>query len=217
MTSDQNSKQDSIALAIKKNPCNRCSARGFPNCRCAGSGDSGGGSESKDKYKETTHASNQTSSTTTQIEMAVLKKFDEAKINWVGLLLSNDKPINYEAGLFSIESDKLNGKLSFHIQPDLSPQEKEIARGVLKEIITAFKEFKDQLIEKGISLYNFSAELTDKGLTIQIPNPQHYKDFIKHLDNKNLLPIPNPERQANKESEKSAFNPTPLKTRLERE
>lgn len=225
--SNQKPKKDVIAVAIDNNPCGRCRAMGSPVCKCGGGGSSNGesgGSYGNDDIKNKNVMSlNQASSTLGQIDTAAIKKFDEAKTVWLQSLLSSDSIINYKAGLFSIENDRLRGNFTFHVGSRLSKDEIEISRELLKAVKIEFDEFKLLLTESGISTQRFSAKLEANELIAHIPNPKYYNSFIKHLESKNLLPIPNPERVEKNESYRSAkedkqkiFSPNPYSTRLER-
>lgn len=219
---DKNSKSQ-IQSAIDKNPCGRCRAAGYPSCKCggrSGSGEGGGESENKD----TDHTWSQSSGILNQIEMkATIKKFDAAKTDFVQSQLFSNTTVNYETKLISIESDRLRGNLTLQIKTGLSIAEIEIAREFLSAIKIEFDEFKNQLVEKGVSINNLIVTLKNDELSIHIPNPKYYDAFIKHLERKYLLPIPNPEQQHKVESSKSRkndnqkdFHPTPLSTRLEK-
>lgn len=226
MVSDPKSKKGTITQAIENNPCGRCRAAGYPACKCGsggggsgggGGGDGGGESEKKD-------ATNQVPGTSTRVELkAAIQKFDEAKTIFVQSQLFSNATVNYETKLISIESDRLRGNLTLQVKPGLSKAEIEIAREFLNAIKEEFDEFKSQLSEKGISTNNFTATLKNDELSIHISNPKYYDAFIKHLEKKYLLPIPNPEQQNKMENSKSikndkqkGFNPTPLSTRLEK-
>jgi len=222
MASDPKSKKGTLTLAIDNNPCGRCRAAGYPTCKCgSGRGGSGGGDSGKNEKKDDpTFTSNQAASISNQV---AIQKFDEAKSIFVKSQLLSDKMINYETGLLSIESDRLRGNLTIKVKPGLSKVEEEISREFLKTIKAEFDEFKNQLAEQGVSTNNFTATLKDNELSVHIPNPKYYDAFIKHLEKKYLLPVPNPEREEKKEAfnsaredKKQAFNPTPLSTRLEK-
>lgn len=214
------SKKDPIKTAIDNNPCGSCRAMGLPSCK--GHGASGGGDSESDeaKKKETTYSSNQIVNTRVQASLTSTTELDKAKAMWVqSQLLSNDTN-KYEVGLLSIVSDRLRGNLTITIKSGLSKVEEEIARKYLETIKTEFSEFKDQLADKG---KNFTATLVGNQLSIHIPNPKYYGQFIEYLSRKNLLPIPDPEREenkealrSNKEGKQSVFNPTPFSTRLEK-
>lgn len=204
MASDQKSKKSTLTMAIENNPCGMCRAGGYPNCKGhggSGGGGSGGGS-GENKNTDATY-SNQASSTLSQASIAAIKEFDNAKTIWIQSQLSSDRTLNYEAGLLSIESDRLRGNLTFKVKPGLTKEELELSRQFLKVVKAEFDEFKNQLTEKGISTSNFTATLKDDELAIKIPNPKYYDAFIKHLENKNLLPIPNPDQEKKEVASKS--------------
>lgn len=110
--------------------------------------------------------------------------------------ISNNK-INYETGFISVESDRLRENLILRIKPTLFKAEEELAYKFLDVVKTEFDEFKNQLTEQGVATKNFTAILKNNELSIHILNPKYYGAFIKHLESKNLLPIPNPEREVN--------------------
>lgn len=221
MVSDPKSKKGTITQAIENNPCGRCRTAGYPTCKCGsgGGGSGGGGGESEKK-----DATNQAPGTSTQVEVkAAVQKFDEAKTIFVQSQLLSNTTINYETGLITIESDRLRGNLTLRVKPGLSKADEEISREFLKAVKEEFDEFKNQLSEQGVLTNNFTAVLKGNELSLHIPNPKYYDAFIKHLENKNLLPAPNPEREEKKEAlnlarqdKKQAFNPTPLSTRPEK-
>jgi len=217
-----NSNKDPIKAAIDSNPCGSCRAMGLPSCKGhgAGGGGGGGGSDSEEKKEKT---SAKVIGAPSQTAFASTTELDKAKTMWVQSQLLSNVTSNYEVGLLLIESDRLRGNLTFKVKPGLSKVEEEISRQFLKTIKTEFDEFINQLTEKGVSTTNFSATLKDNELSVHIPNPKYYDKFIKHLENKNLLPVPNPEREEKKEAIRSAredkrqaFNPTPLSTRHEK-
>lgn len=218
---DKNNK-DPIRASIDSNPCGRCRVAGYPTCECgggSGGGGSGNGGESE-KKDAAANPPNQVIGLLSQTEIkAAIQKFDEAKKIFVQSQLLSDKTINYETRLISIESDRLRGNLTIKVKPGLSKVEEEISREFLKTIKSEFDEFKNQLAEQGVSTNNFTSTLKNNELSIHIPNPKYYDKFIKHLENKNLLPIPNPEREEKKSvkvDKKQTFNPTPLSTRLDK-
>ncbi|MBX3708741.1 MAG: hypothetical protein KIT56_05760 [Gammaproteobacteria bacterium] len=219
MADKTKSNKDPIKAAIDSNPCGSCRAMGLPSCK--GHGGSGGGSDSNESKKE--EADYKVIGAPSPTTLASTVEQDKAKVMWVQSQLLSNVTNNYEVGLLLIESDRLRGNLTFKVRPRLSKVEEEISRQFLQTIKTEFEEFKNQLAEKGVSTTNFSATLKDNELSVKIPNPKYYDAFIKHLENKNLLPVPNPEREAKKamlssarDNKKQAFNPTPLSTRLEK-
>lgn len=227
MASSPESTRDAITIAIENNSCGRCRVAGLPICKCGGRGSGSSGASSGEgsdetKNKDVPYASNMVP-TSGQLASTAIQEFDKAKTMWVQFQLSSDRVINYEAGLLSIESNKLLGNLILRPQSGLSKYEKEISQQFFKAVQIEFEEFKKQLAEQGVSTKNFTAVIKDNELAIQIPIPKFYYAFIKHLESKNLLPIPNPERQEKKdiirptkEDKTQAFNPNPFSTRLER-
>jgi hypothetical protein len=199
MASDPKSKKGAITIAIENNPCGLCRAMGYPICKGHGGGSGGGGDSGETKNKDVAYAAKQVASTLSPVTIAAIREFDKAKTIWMQSQLSTDKTINYEAGLFSIESDRLRGNLTFRVNSGLSKAEIEIARKFLNVVKAEFDKFKDQLTEQGVSTKDFSAVIKDNELAIHIPNQKYYDAFIKHLENKNLLPTPNPEKQEKKE------------------
>lgn len=198
MVFDQKFTKDSaITIAIKNNPCKICRSIGYPTCTGHGGkgGGGGGGSESKNNAA---YASNP-AATSSQTYITAIQEFNKAKAIFMQSQLLSNTTINYEAGLFSIESDRLRGNLTLKIKPGLSKAEEEIAREFLNAVKTEFNEFKNQLTEQGVLTEAFTAVIKDNELAIHIPNQKYYDAFIKHLGNKNLLPIPNPEQQVEKE------------------
>lgn len=218
MASDPQSKKSALTLAIENNPCGRCRAAGYPSCKCGGGGGGGGsGGGGKDK-DDVTPVLNQAANIANQ---AAIQKFDEAKKNFMESQLHSDNAINYETGLLSVESDRLRGNLVFRVNPGLSKADMEVAREFIKAVKDEFEEFKNQLIEQGISTKGFVVNMKDNELAIRIPIPKYYDIFIKHLESKNLLPVPNPDRVDKSmlhqyQESKKPFNPNPLSTRLER-
>jgi hypothetical protein len=221
MTPDPKSKKGAMTIAIENNPCGRCRAAGYPTCKCgSGGGGSSGGESDESKKKDADFKSHQTTSISNQVKAAI-KKFDEVKKFFVQSKLLSDKMINYETDLLFIESDRLRGNLSFRAKSGLSKDEAETIRQFLKIVKSEFESFKNCLAEQGVSTNGFNATLKDNELTIHIPNQKYYDAFIKHLENKNLLPIPNPEREVQKETrgpdKQQTFNtPNPFSTKLER-
>lgn len=185
--------EDAMTLAMKNNPCGLCRAMGSPTCKGHGSG------EESDKAKDKDVTASNQATRSVQLAPETIKELDAFKSFWIQSQLSSDRIINYDAGLLSIQSERVHGNFSFHIKPELSKEEIEIAREFLEALKTEFDEFKDQLVEEGISMQNLSADLKDNELTAHISNPKYYDEFIKHLENKNLLPVPNPKRQEKKE------------------
>ncbi len=215
----------SIRASIDSNPCGRCRTAGYPTCKCgSGGGGSGGGGGGESEKKDATYTSNQAPGISNQVEVkAAIQKFDEAKTIFVQSQLLSNTTVNYETGLITIESDRLRGNLTLRVKPGLSKADEEISHEFLNAVKTEFDEFKNKLFEQGVSTKDFTATLKGNELSVHIPNPKYYDAFIKHLENKNLLPVPNPEREEKKETlssakedKKQAFNPTPLSTRLEK-
>lgn len=207
-----NEQNDPIALAIKKNPCGICRAMGSPVCKGHGGSAGGNSHNGETKNKDATYTSSKAAIIPGQVAIAVIQKFDIAKAIWVQSQLFSDKTINYEAGLLSIESDRLRGNLTFRVKPELSKADIEISHEFLHAVKTEFGEFKNQLTMQGVITKDFTAVIEDNELAIRItpPNPEHYDAFIKHLENKNLLPTQNPE---SKEDKQQAFNPSPFSKR----
>lgn len=209
--------ESAIEKAIANNPCGICRVLNLPVCtKHAKKG--GDGDETKDK------GAAPAVSVPSQVMNAVIQEFNEAKAIITQSLLSSDKIIQYEAGLLSIESNKVHGTLTFQIQAGLSKDDMELSRQYLKMIEKEFDKFKDKLTELGVLTKNFSIDTSkDNELTIHIPNPKYYVAFIKLLEEKNLLAIPNFNQQkqyADKEQishrNNSISYPRQLSTKLER-
>lgn len=209
----------------QKNPsksyCGRCGKERSPimMCRCAGGGSSGGGS-SETKSKDNVDSFSRITNTSSQAVGKSTQTSDKSA--WVLSQLCSDQIINYEAKSLSIMSDGFGGNLIFRVNTGLSNDEVKKGQEFLKAVKNEFEEFKDQLTKQGIGTKDFIAYLKENELTIHIPKP-HYVAFIKHLESKKLLPVPNPEHEEKKETLRSAkedkqqtFNPKPLSTRLER-
>lgn len=224
MADKTKSNKDPIKAAVDSNPCGSCRAMGLPGCKGhGGSGGGGGGAGSDSNESKKEEAGSKIIGAPNPTTLTSTAEQDKAKATWVQSQLLSNVSSNYEVGLLLIESDRLRGNLTFKVKPGLSKVEEEISRQFLKTIKTEFEEFKNQLAEKGVSTTNFSATLKGNELSVHIPNPKYYDAFIKHLENKNLLPVPNPEREEKKEllsstrdDKKQTFNPTPLSTRLEK-
>jgi hypothetical protein len=162
----------------------------------------GGGDEESDidKDKDVTYTSKQGFSPSVQAAITTTQKF-ELKI-WVLPELFSKKTINCEVELLfldSNESDQLGAKLIFRIKQGLSSDEIKI----LKMIETEFDHFKNQLTQQGILTKNFTAVFNENELVIHMPISS-IDAFIKHLENKNLITIQNPEPQ-NKEEREFTF------------
>jgi hypothetical protein len=84
--------------------------------------------------------------------------------------------------------------------------------GYLQLVKTAFENFREKLAERGVPVTNFTATLQDNVLTINIPNPKLFAEFIERLTGNNLLPSPQGKNPVAAE-EQFIFNPTPLSTR----
>lgn len=221
--SDSKASKDAITIAIENNTCGICRAMGYPICKGHGGG-SGSSSGSDSEKKDTVFTSYQVASTENQVNI-IIQKFNEAKKNFMQTQLFADRTIGYEAGTLSVESDKLHGNLTFRVKPGLPKGKIHASREFFNAIEIEFDEFKNQLAEQGISSNNFTAVIVVKGneLAIHVPNPKYYDAFIKHLESKNLLPIPNSGHEEKKESfesiekdKRQVFNPTPFSTRLEK-
>jgi hypothetical protein len=201
---NEQSKKDPIKVLIENNVCSTCKAMGFPTCNGHGAsagvgGESGGSDKSETKSQNSSIKPNQLTSTSDQVTRTSNKLSDHAMS--VKSDLSHDTVVEYDAGLFSIKSDRIRGEFTLKMKPGLSKAELEIAREFLKLIKAEFEEFKNQLAEKGVSVTNFSADIKEDGLKIRIPVPTIYDAFIKHLETKNLLPLPMTKMQM-KEDEK---------------
>lgn len=224
MAGNTKANKDPVKAAVDNNPCAMCRSMGLPGCNGhgAGSGGGSGGDSTEAKKEKITYSSNKVTSEP-RLPLSSKPKEDKTKAMWVKSNLLSNTTSTYEVGLLSIESNRLMGNLTFKVRPGLSKVEEKISREFLNAVKNEFDDFKNQLIENGISTTNFSATLKGNELSVHIPNPKYFDKFIKHLESKNLLPTPNPEREEKKESLKSAredkmqgFNPTPLSTRLEK-
>lgn len=204
-------KKDALTLAIENNPCGRCRVAGYPTCKCgggSGAGESGSSSSDENKNEDITRLSNQTVNMPGQTTLGTIQQFDKNKTLFVQSELSSNSVISYETEFLSIESDRLRGNLTFKIKEGLSETELKMSRKFLKMVNAEFEVFKDQL---GTSARNFTVDLKDNELAVHIPIPKYYDAFIKHLENKNLLPIPNPNQQYKSETQnKSSKLPTPF-------
>lgn len=192
-------------VAKNNNPCGICRAMGFLSCKGHGGG---GGSDSSNNSGETNTKAGLTASNQSPINntapMTDIAVTSEAL--WIESQLFSNKIINYDAGLFFIESDRLRGNLIFQIKPELTNADIQIALAFLNIVKNEFAEFKNQLADQGIPVNKFTADLKDNKLTIHIPVPKYYDAFIKRLESKNLLPVPNAEWREKKIVENEADN-----------
>jgi len=209
--------------AIENNSCGVCRGMGLP-LPCKGHARSGGGSGGGKGDDGSNRESKNKNPGYIPKPKPEFEKIEYIAKDWDLLLTLSERIIDFKAGLLAIESDMLRGILTFRGKAGLSKEELEILREYLNTIKTEFDAFKIMLAERGMSVKDFTAVIKDDVLTINIPNPKLYADFIFELTNKNLLPSPHAEKQAaNRQfiteqnsvlvDSKNVFNPTPFETR----
>jgi len=127
---------------------------------------------------------------------------------WKDALKPQAHAMRFELGSLDIQSDQVSGILIFTAKNGLSKEELESIKKVFNMIKAEFDEFKESLQEKGISTHSFICTLKENELTIKIPNPKYYAEFIQRLAEKNLLPSPNMHKQDSHDSRYKT--PTPF-------
>lgn len=204
-TIDIQSTKSDIKRLVDMNPCTQCRVMGLPKCNghvISGGGGGGGSassgsSDNKDSIITSGHISNSNEMT---ISTEELLAFDRYKMDWISENLKPDRGLlEYEAGLLLVKIDMLSGILSFQIKPDLSENDVKAAKEFMNTIQKEFNEFKSTLSEQGINTEKLSIDFKDDVLTINIPNPKYLEMFVKHLQERNLFPVPNPWEQNKKE------------------
>lgn len=171
----------------KKNACGVCEALGAPP-PCRGHAKTGGGGGGG-----STEESGKTSDSTLGISVGQSQQLELTPANilvkeWNDQLKMNIGSLRFEAGFFKVECDNLHGILTLQINPDLSKEDNKIAQEILQKIKMEFDLFKESLQEKNISVSQLSAIIENGTLTIKIPNPKYFSEFIQRLAEKNLLP-----------------------------
>lgn len=197
MLKNEPHKKTPMEMAIENNPCQRCRLRGYLTCQ--GHGESGsasgaGDNSANDKVKAQASLSKPNPVSSDQTVNPSPSHSDKAKEVWIQSQLLSDKTLHYKAGLLIIESDRLRGNLTFQIKPGLSAEEIKTSQAFLKAVKAAFAEFTNA--DQNIAAQKFSVDLKADRLIIHISHPTYYTAFLKHLESKNLLPLPNLEQQA---------------------
>lgn len=117
--------------------------------------------------------------------------------------------LDLEDRLFSVDNNDESGTLIITGKKNLSPQDLKDFQELLDAIKTEFNTFKEELEKQGISIAkHFTATSKNNELTIHIPSPKHYDDFIVSLVDKNLLQTKDMTPQQN-----NVFNKTPFATK----
>ena len=197
--------KDPISLLIERNPCSLCRKSRRAKCTC-GPGGGGGSGGSSDEKTNTAKVTESTSST--KMNPAQLSEQNDVK----STLNVSNAPNKQE--LLSIKNDSEPGILTILANYILAKNPQEALQAIFGE----FEAFKLKLKEKGEVVDNFTAERTNNSLTMRIPNPKFYDDFIQQLILKNLIPSQsnsqtNTDKNKASENKRSAFNPTPLSMR----
>lgn len=186
-------------------PCRAMGNRGQCPGHAGGSGGASGGggqessgsNENQNSYSHTNHSN-------------VSHNFinDELMNNLLENEFLENRTINYEAGMLTIESNRLLGNLIFRTNPGVDQYDHNACQELFKLIQHQFNEFKSMLNENRVSITNFTATLKDNQLSIHIPNPEYFDKFVKLLAQANLLSLPS-EKQSltNERSSYSLPNP----------
>jgi hypothetical protein len=194
-----------VKNAIEKNICKICSSMSIPPpCKGHIKGGGGDGNQEKSTDKKSDNDAPKTSPS--------FKKIEHIANDWELLLKLSDSIIDFKTKLLAIECDRLRGSLKIGGNTGLSKEEQEMLRGYLELVKAAFEDFREKLIERGVAVTNFTATLQDNVLTINMPNPKLFAEFIERLTGNNLLPSPQGKHPVAAE-EPYMFHPTPLSTR----
>jgi hypothetical protein len=192
-----NSSQKTQLSPAESNPCPLCRVYKLPTCKGhgggGGGGDSGGGSNDGERndnqaekgYNKSPVAAMENSSRAVYSPNAV----NTLPLDWRQELRSSINIIELDQGLLSIKCDNLRGTLTLQIKSGLSAEEVQVAKQAQQMLKAEFDLFKEELFEKGVAVSHFTAVIKDESLTIQIPHPKYFADFIQRLAAKNLLPL----------------------------
>jgi len=212
--------QKSQLTPTQDNPCSLCRAFGTPP-PCKGHGGSGGGgsedggsSDGKSNNKSEYHYGKIASSVSNidNAPSAVYLPKNEVNsltMEWREELISSISIIHLDKGLLNIECDNLHGILTIQTKSGLSEENIEVAKQAKQMIKAEFDLFKEELQEKGIAVHHFTTVVKDASLTIKIPHPKYFSEFIKRLTERNLLPSPK-----NNEKEITLENKNPTRKLL---
>lgn len=171
--------KDSVTFAFDKNPCSLCRVMLFLICKGHGASSGGGGaSGGGDTTKTQTESSGQMPSAPETTDPMQLNPFWDAA-------LQSTKLIKFDVGFLSIECDPKKGILTIESKLGLSKSDFAMVREFLNEVKNSFTRFKE-------TTKNLNGQIKDNGysITISIPDRNHFKAFIKHLEKENLLPTP---------------------------
>lgn len=185
MPNDDMSK-DPRQKAIDNNPCGICRAFGLPTCRGhsgggGGGGESGGSNDDDDKSK--------TDELGDKLTADALK---DILIQSEGWSLIKDTEYNFEfSGLNSLISITLKmevGTFNFRGKNDVTEDEQKDVDELYDAIKKELELFKAELAEKNLPINAIKLSQVGNNLTITIPSPKQYDQFIQRVMDKNILP-----------------------------
>lgn len=175
-------KRDERANALDSNPCGMCRASGLAICK--GHGGGGGGSEedeNKDEKasKDNDHTPKYAPST---LEAKALSSYLENSEVW-----NSDEDFCYEfnndLAIFKIHLDSASGFIHFKGNKLINANDGKDLNELYDKIEDELSNFSDETNAQNITL---SRE--GNNLSINIPNPVLYDQFVTRLLNKNLIP-----------------------------
>lgn len=172
------------------NPCNTCRAIGMKICLGHGGGVSSAGGSTSSSEKTPSNSDKRESLGSTRLLETSTPGLIAENVAWLQQNLLSDKHNTYEAGLLTVDSNRLSGDLVFTQKPNT--KDEAAVSSYLSVIEEEFAKFKNQLAWEGIYVGNFNVERNGNTLAIRIPVPKYYDSFLQQLEKSNLLPIPKP-------------------------
>ena len=201
----EGTKQAEILLKMGISPkgvtgCNACDLRRFIYCKCEK-----GGGKKEDGGSEDAYNSDKDDTLDDKFGSKALKNSAP-----LATITNNKIGKTPELTLFLENS---NGK-------NLSDEEIQALTKIFSKIVAAFKEFVQELKDKGVSIKNYVCHIenahTNPVLKLHIPDAKHQDEFIQRMMYKKLWPVPTPDQQKlEPENPKNKYqSPNPFNTKL---
>jgi hypothetical protein len=208
-------KKDPLSQLIDNNPCGLCRAMGEPICRGHGGGGGGGGGSSGGSNESggSSNESNKSPPIHAGSASESVVNSSPSTVDYASMVqqpqLNNKAIFNVDAiaellskKILLIDDNKELGILTIKCNPHLINLMSDDQKIELTKFIQAIKkELNDFKNKNGLSDISCSAAIEKDSkdnilsLTIRIKDPKIYDAFIHQLANKNLLSIPDTEKQ----------------------
>lgn len=207
-------KKDPTTRLIEKVSCGICRALRLPVCKGHGAG---GGGSSSGSGKSSGQRSPQSSSTSSQESNVLPITLSTRPSNFSHQSMSKLFDFREIANLIqlnviSIENNSDTGTFRIKAIPGLTKAQKKILAEFFVFIKTEFEKFKEELAKQGIFIHD-DPILNDNSLTMNLPHPKIYDEFIQRLGS--ALNFVSTAQQSQEVEDKNAvktqsrFNPKP--------